>query len=118
MRVLLCACPPAGQHSTPPSACPQSELPVGMRVLRVRGGAATVAAAGGQYTARLTLVPSPRDDVIATKYRPPGEAEEAAGRHCCLCIAGGCSCLLAQCAGRECLCLAHVAVLCLTLALV
>ena len=65
-------------------ARPQSELPPGMRVLRVRGGAATVAAAGGQYTARLTLVPSPRDDVIAAKYRPPGEAEEAAGRRCLL----------------------------------
>jgi hypothetical protein len=72
---------------TPMPACLQTELPVGMRVLRVRGGAATVAAAGGQYTARLTLVPSPRDDVIATKYRPPGEAEEAAGKRCFVCTA-------------------------------
>lgn len=56
----------------------QSELPAGLRVVRVRGGAATVAATGGQYTARLTLVPSPRDDVTLAKYRPPGEPEEAA----------------------------------------
>ncbi|PSC70987.1 mediator of RNA polymerase II transcription subunit 14 isoform A [Micractinium conductrix] len=55
-----------------------SDLPAGLRVLRVRGGQAAVAAAGGQYTAALTLVPAPRDDVTLTKYRPPGEAEAAA----------------------------------------
>lgn len=47
-------------------------------MVRVRAGAATVAATGGQYTTRLTLVPSPRDEVTLAKYRPPGEAEEAA----------------------------------------
>ena len=54
-----------------------------MRVLRVRGDQATVAAAGGQYTARLTLVPAPRDDVTLAKYRPPGEPEgtAAGGSH-------------------------------------
>lgn len=60
------------------AAALQSELPAGLRVVRVRGGAATVAATGGQYTARLTLVPSPRDDVTLAKYRPPGEPEEVA----------------------------------------
>lgn len=59
--------------------CLQAELPPGLRVLRVRGGQATVAAAGGQYTARLTLVPSPRDEVVLGRYRPPGEPDEAAG---------------------------------------
>ncbi|KAL4428264.1 hypothetical protein ABPG75_002353 [Micractinium tetrahymenae] len=55
-----------------------AELPAGMQVLHVRGGQATVAAAGGQYTARLTLVPAPQEDVTLAKYRPPGEPEEAA----------------------------------------
>ncbi|KAL4858849.1 Mediator of RNA polymerase II transcription subunit 14 [Chlorella vulgaris] len=55
------------------------ELPAGMRVLRVRRGQATVAGVGGQYTAQLTLVPTPRDDVILAKYRPPGDAGDAAG---------------------------------------
>ncbi|KAI3423531.1 hypothetical protein D9Q98_010711 [Chlorella vulgaris] len=55
------------------------ELPAGMRVLRVRQGQATVAGVGGQYTAQLTLVPSPRDDVTLAKYRPPGDAGDAAG---------------------------------------
>ncbi|PRW44595.1 mediator of RNA polymerase II transcription subunit 14 [Chlorella sorokiniana] len=55
-----------------------TELPPGLRVVRVRGGVATVAATGGQYTACLTLVPSPRDDVTLAKYRPPGEPEDAA----------------------------------------
>lgn len=50
-----------------------------MRVLRVRQGQATVAGVGGQYTAQLTLVPSPRDDVTLAKYRPPGDAGDAAG---------------------------------------
>lgn len=61
--------------------CLQSELPAGMRVLRVRGGQAWVAGGGGQYKAQLTLVPAPRDDVTLAKYRPPGEAEEAEGKH-------------------------------------
>lgn len=57
---------------------PQSELPAGLQVVRVRGGRAEVAAAGGHYTAQLTLVPSPRDDATLAKYRPPGEPDEAA----------------------------------------
>lgn len=68
----------AGLKRGVPAGCLQTELPAGMRVQRVRGGQATVAAAGGQYTARLTLVPAPRDDVTLAKYRPAGEPEEAA----------------------------------------
>jgi hypothetical protein len=57
----------------------QTELPAGMRVVRVRGGQACVAGSGGQYRAQLTLVPAPRDDVVLAKYQPPGEAEEPGG---------------------------------------
>jgi hypothetical protein len=60
-----------------PAPALQTELPTGLRVLKVRDGRAWVVAAGGQYSAQLTLVPAPRDDVVLAKYRPPGE--EAAG---------------------------------------
>lgn len=46
----------------------------------MEGGQAHVAAAGGQYAARLSLAPAPADDVVLARYRPPPEAEgRAAG---------------------------------------
>jgi hypothetical protein len=59
------------------TAAAQTKLPGGMEVVRVRDGTAEVAVPG-QYSAQLTLVPAPRDEVTLAKYRPPGEAEPAA----------------------------------------
>ena len=64
----------------PPLPCLQVELPPGLQVGRVRGGQATVAADGGQYTAQLTLVPSPCDDATLAKFRPPAETDKAAAQ--------------------------------------
>eukprot|EP00887_Chlorella_sp_A99_P004973 scaffold4.g4973.t1 len=53
-------------------------LPPGLRVLCVDGGQAHVAAAGGQYTARLSLTPAPLDEVVLERYRPPAEEDRTA----------------------------------------
>jgi hypothetical protein len=53
-------------------------LPAGLRVLQVGGGTAELGSATGQYTARLTLVPSPADEVAVVKWTPP-PADAAAG---------------------------------------
>lgn len=57
-----------------PAAKPQTQLPEGMVLERVRGGVAQVAVPG-QYSAELTLVPAPRDEVTLAKYRPPEDAQ-------------------------------------------
>jgi len=45
-------------------------LPAGLAVLAVGGGEAILGSTSGQYTARLTLVPSPPDEVTVTKWTP------------------------------------------------
>lgn len=71
---LMCTKP------APPGApvCLQTTLPEGMRVVRVGGGTAELAVPG-QYSAELTLVPAPRDDVTLAKYRTPPTEEPAGG---------------------------------------